>query len=90
MYTINALLFAATLMILHLSRMRRNVTRLSYNARKNVSATTLFGLSPDYALWDKTGSNTPSHSVNHSMQFVPQSRRIASVSLGTVLWIDAV
>ena len=35
----NALLFSCTLMILHLSRMRRNVNRKCYDDRKNVSAT---------------------------------------------------
>ena len=38
-YTKKALSFRCTLMILHLSRMRRNVNQKIYNARKNVSAT---------------------------------------------------
>ena len=38
-YTQNALSFRCTLVILHLSRMRRNVNRKVYNDRKNVSAT---------------------------------------------------
>ena len=36
-YTRNALSFRCTLMILHLSRMRRNVNRNVYNARKMVA-----------------------------------------------------
>ena len=39
MYTKNALSFRCTLMILHLSRMRRNVNRKVDNDRKHVSAT---------------------------------------------------
>ena len=39
-------------MILHLSRMRRNVTRIVYDARENVSATTLKNDPPG----DVTGS----------------------------------
>jgi len=36
--------FRSILMILHLSDMRRNVTRIVYNAQKNISTTTAFQL----------------------------------------------
>ena len=40
-HVMNAFAFRCTLMILHLSRMSRNVTRILFNARTNVSATPL-------------------------------------------------
>jgi len=36
--------FRCTMMILHLSRKRRNITRIDYNARESVSATAACGL----------------------------------------------
>ena len=57
----NALTFRWTLMILNLSRVRRNINRKVYNDRKNVSATPY--LRPDIRSRPSQGDNSRRHYI---------------------------